>query len=204
MYDPRVDAYIQKAQPFAQPILNHLRELIHRAIPEVTETIKWNFPNFDFKGPLCSFAAFKGHVAFGFWKHSLLKDPQGIIQSHAAQGGGGMGNLGRITSLKDLPDDKTLVSLLKQARELNAQGIKLPPKPKDPSAALLEIPAELQTELDSNPQALANFHAFPPSHRKEYILWISEAKQAATRERRAAQAVEWIAEGKGRNWKYER
>jgi len=125
-----VEAYIRKAKPFAQPILNHPRNLIQQAVPEITETIKWGFPNFDYKGPFCYFASFKTHIAFGLQKYSLLNELQVTIQNNTVQGGEGMGNFGRIATLKDLPDDKTMIPLLKQARELNEKGIKIRPNRK--------------------------------------------------------------------------
>src|SRR5689334_12878262 len=112
MSDPRIDAYIEKAQPFSQPILKKLRQLIHTACPEVTETIKWGMPSFEYKGPMCGFAAFKQHCVFGFWKTKLIDDPKGYMQERSAQGGDAMGNLGRITSVKDLPPDKVLLDFI--------------------------------------------------------------------------------------------
>ncbi len=73
-HDPRIDAYIAKSVPFAQPIMEHCRALIHEACPEVTETIKWGMPSFEYKGILCGFAAFKAHCSFGFWKHAILAE----------------------------------------------------------------------------------------------------------------------------------
>lgn len=125
--DKRVDVYIEKAKPFAQPILKHLRKLIHQSNPEVEETIKWGMPSFDYKGPFCSMASFKEHAVFGFWKTSLLKDPKGILESrHDA-----MGSLGRITSMNDLPNDKVILDFLKQAKKLNDDDVKLQTRQKN-------------------------------------------------------------------------
>src|SRR6185369_7961512 len=104
--DKRVDAYIAKAQPFAKPILEHLRMLIHKGCPEVQETIKWGMPSFDYKGPFFSIASFKEHAVFGFWKAKLLKDPKNYLSDRANEGGEAMGHGGRITKLSDLPPDK--------------------------------------------------------------------------------------------------
>lgn len=197
--DQRIDAYISKAQPFAQPILKHLRQLVHKACPEVTETIKWGMPFFDFKGPLCNMAAFKQHAVFGFWKAKLMKDSS-LMET--AQSEVAMGHLGKITSKKDLPSDKQMIAYIKEAMQLNETGAKMPAKEKKP-ATILETPPELLAALKRDKSARATFDAFPPSHRKEYIQWINEAKTAPTRERRIAQAVELMAEGKHRNWKYE-
>jgi uncharacterized protein YdeI (YjbR/CyaY-like superfamily) len=201
--DKRVDAYIEKAQPFAKPILNHLRKLIHQGNPDVEETIKWGMPSFDYKGPYCSFASFKQHAVFGFWKPKLIKDPKGYLGERANQGGEAMGNLGRITSLKDLPPDKVLIDFIKQAKKLNDDGIKMPAKPKRPAKELV-IPEELSKALERDKKALKVFEAFSPSHKREYAEWIAEAKTEETREKRLLTAMEWIGEGKGRHWRYQK
>lgn len=201
--DPRIDAYITKAAPFAKPILQHLRALIHQACPEVNETIKWSFPHFDYKGVMCSMAAFKQHCAFNFWKAPLLNDPKGFLKERAAQGGEGMGHLGRITSLKDLPPDTVLIDLMEQAKKLNEEGVKLPAKEKKMTVAV-EVPEYFTRALKKNKKAQQVFDKFPPSQRKEYVQWITEAKTEETRNKRMTTAIEWIAGGKGRNWKYEK
>lgn len=201
--DNRIDAYIEKAQPFAQPILKHLRELVHKGNPDVQETIKWGMPSYDYKGPYFSMAAFKEHVAFGFWKASLLDDPQGYLKERANQGGEAMGHFGRITSLEDLPPDEVLIDFVKQAKELNDKGIKLPAKPKKESVEVV-APDYFMEALEKNEAALITFHEFSPSNKKEYILWVTEAKTEKTRIERLATAVEWMSEGKIRHWKYAR
>lgn len=194
--DPRVDAYIEKSADFARPILKHLRKIVHTACPEVEETMKWSFPHFDYKGEMmCSMASFKGHCAFGFWKGSL------VLGEKAA--GGGMGHLGRITSLDDLPPDRTLASYIRKAAKLNDEGVKAI-RTRRPAKPELEVPEDLRRALKKNKKALTAFEAFPPSHKREYVEWIVEAKGDDTRKRRLASAVEWIAEGKSRNWKYAR
>ncbi|MBI4930159.1 MAG: YdeI/OmpD-associated family protein [Bacteroidetes bacterium] len=201
--DKRVDAYIEKAQPFAKPILKHLRKLIHEANPEVKETIKWSFASFDYKGPFCSMASFKQHVAFGFWKYKLIKDPRNYMGVRSNEGGEAMGNMGRITSLKDLPPDKVLIDFIKQAKKLNDEGVKLPPRPKKKQVALV-IPSYLINAIKKNKKSLATFEKFSPSCKKEYVLWVTEAKTEETRNSRMQLAVEWMSEGKKRNWKYEK
>jgi uncharacterized protein YdeI (YjbR/CyaY-like superfamily) len=201
--DKRIDEYIEKAQPFAKPILKHLRKLVHEANPEVEETIKWGFASFDYKGPYCTMASFKEHVVFGFWKSVLLKDPKGYLGLRSNQGGEAMGNLGRITSLKDLPPNKVLIDFIKQAKKLNDEGIKLPAKPKK-AAAELEVPDYFMTALKKNKKAYTTFNEFSNSNKKEYVIWITEAKTEKTRMERLATAVEWMSEGKIRNWKYVR
>lgn len=201
--DPRIDEYIARAQPFAQPIMSKLRALVHQACPEVTETIKWGMPSFDYKGAYFSFAAFKEHCAGGFWKAKLLNDPENYLGVRKNQGGEAMGNMGRITSLKDLPPDEVLLDFLMQAKKLNDDGIKLA-KPKATPKKELPLPQELVFKLNKNKKARDTFENFAPSHRREYILWIEEAKTEATRNKRIETTVEWCAEGKSRNWKYER
>ncbi len=197
--DKRVDLYIANAKPFAQPILNHLRELVHQACPEVEESIKWSFPNFDYKGIFCSIAAFKEHCSFGFWKAAIMKDADKLKDNQQSA----MGHAGKIKSLKDLPSDKILIGWIKEAAKLNEDGIKLPPRKKTEQNDLI-IPDYFIKLLGKNNKALQSFEKFPPSHKKEYVQWITEAKTEETRKRRMDTAIEWIAEGKGRNWKYEK
>ena len=200
--DPRIDAYIAKAAPFAQPILKHLRKLVHEGCPEVEETIKWGFPSFDYKGPFCSIAGFKNHCVFGFWKTKLLDDPKGILSEKVGERT--IGCLGRITDLKDLPSDRIILGFIKQAKKLNDDGVKLPPREKKPEKKELKTPAYFTSALKMNKAAQANFEAFSPSKKKEYIEWLVDAKTEETREKRMVQALQWIAEGKARNWKYMR
>jgi len=197
--DNRVDLYIAKAKPFAQPILNHLRALVHQACPDVEESIKWSFPNFEYKGIFCSMAAFKEHCSFGFWKASLMKDAEKLKDNQQSA----MGHAGKIKSLKDLPSDKIVMGWIKEAAKLNEDGIKLPPRKKTEFKDL-DVPDYFLKAVSKNKKALVIFEKFPPSHKKEYVQWITEAKTEDTRNRRRNTAIEWIAEGKGRNWKYEK
>jgi uncharacterized protein YdeI (YjbR/CyaY-like superfamily) len=199
--DPRIDAYIQGSADFARPILEHLRKLIHKACPGVVETVKWSMPFFEYEGGmLCNISAFKAHCAFGFWKASLLKDPEGILH---IKNKNAMGHLDRITTLKDLPADKALIALIKEAAILNEQGVKKPAPVKKPLKEV-SVPPALTSALKKNKRAGEVFAAFPPSHRREYIQWITEAKTDETRDRRIATTLEWLTEGKSRNWKYEK
>lgn len=196
--DTRVDAYIEKQQDFAKPILSHIRELVHALCPRAEEEIKWGAPFFMYAGaPMCQMAAFKEHAALGFWKAALIDG----IPPNANNGGESAGNFGRLKTVKDLPSRKELAPLIKAAMKLNDEGIVVPKKKVIKKA--LEMPAELNVALAKNRKAKAAFDAFPPSHRREYVEWIAEAKREETRTKRAAQAVEWIAEGKSRNWKYQ-
>jgi uncharacterized protein YdeI (YjbR/CyaY-like superfamily) len=195
--DPRVDAYIAKSADFAQPILTTIRATVHAACPDVVEEMKWSFPHFTYKGMLCSMASFKQHCAFGFWKASL-------VLGGSAKEADAMGQFGRLTKVSDLPPKKTLVSYVKKAMELNDQGIKVEKKAPRRTTVETAPPADLAAALKKNRKANALFNALPPSHKREYIEWITEAKGAETRARRLAQSLEWIAEGKSRNWKYER
>lgn len=201
-YDPRIDAYIEKSAAFAQPILNHLRELIHTHCPDVVETIKWGFPHFDYnKRTQFSMAAFKQHCAFGFWLASIMTDAHGLLQVEERAS---MGSLGRIESLKDLPSDKIMKEYIKQSMKLTDEGVKKPTKPANKEKATeIEVPDYFMAALKKNKKALAVFEKFAPSHRKEYLEWITEAKREETRNKRMAEAIEWMAEGKSRHWKYQ-
>jgi uncharacterized protein YdeI (YjbR/CyaY-like superfamily) len=196
--DKRVDTYIAKSANFARPILHHLRSLVHEACPDVEEIIKWSFPNFSYKGMLCSMASFKQHCAFTFWKGALMKDAGQLIRNNKTA----MGHLGKIGSLKDLPPDKKIISMIKEAMKLNENDIKLPARRKTISNKEIEIPAGLQNELKKNKDASTIFNNFSPTHKREYIEWINEAKTEATIMKRIETTIEWIMEGKSRNWKY--
>jgi len=199
--DPRIDAYIEKKADFAKPVLKHLRQLVHKACPGVEETIKWGMPYFDYKGnALCGMAAFKEHCTFLFWKAKLLKDPEKILQVEQR---GAMGNFDRITSLKDLPSDKILIAYIKEAAKLNEDDVKLPARKKTVIAEL-KMPVDFAAALKKNKKAQTVFQNFTPGKKKEYIEWITEAKTEPTKIKRIETAVEWIAEGRGRNWKYEK
>ena len=193
--DPRIDAYIERAAPFARPILVHVRALVHEACPQVEETIKWGMPTFMHAGGiLCGMAAFRQHASFGFWKHALVVG-EGEPQA-------GMGSYGKLASVKDLPPKRTLQAHIRKAMKLNEDGVKAPARksvPKPPP----ETPEDLAAALEKNGAAKATFDAFPPSCRREYIEWIDDARRGGTRAKRLVQAIEWMAEGKRRNWKYE-
>jgi uncharacterized protein YdeI (YjbR/CyaY-like superfamily) len=195
-----IDTYIAKSADFAKPILNHLRELVHAACPDVEEKTKWGMPHFDYKGEMmCSMAAFKGHAVLGFWKAALMKDP---VLKETAQSEVAMGHLGRITSLKDLPADKKITGWIKEAMQLNDKGIKLPAKTKSTEKKELIAPDYFIKAIAKNKKAAATFDGFSYSHKKEYIEWITEAKTEETRNKGMTQAIEMMAEGKSRNWKY--
>ncbi len=194
--DPRVDAYINNARPFAQPILAHLRKVVHRTIPEIQETMKWSTPHFDYKGMFCGIAAFKEHVAFGFWKAGLMKEHLPGAGLSAA------GQFGKLATIEDLPSDRELARILRIAKRLNDDQVKAPPMRKAGARPALKAPADLLAALARNRKARATFDGFPPGQRREYIAWVIEARQAATRQKRINTAIEWMAEGKIRNWKY--
>jgi uncharacterized protein YdeI (YjbR/CyaY-like superfamily) len=200
--DKAIDAYIAKSAGFAKPILLHIRALVHKACPDVEEKVKWGMPHFDYKaGPLCHMASFKQHAAMGFWKAALMKDPV-LIEN--AKSETAMGHLGKITSLKDMPSDKKIIAWIKEAMVLNDKGIKLSPKSKPADKKELVVPDYFTKALAKNKKAKQVFENFAPSHRKEYLMWITEAKTEETRNKRMETALEWIAQGKGRNWKYEK
>jgi uncharacterized protein YdeI (YjbR/CyaY-like superfamily) len=191
---------LQKSASFAQPILEHIRELVHTACPEVEETVKWSFPHFDYKGLMCSMASFKKHCSFGFWKGSIMQDPKGIL---SVVGKTAMGNFERISSVDDLPADRVMIDYIRQAAKLNENDIKLPAK-KVSGATPVKVPEYFTKILKKNKKAMETFKGLNNSQRKDYVLWITEAKQNVTRERRIAQAIELLNEGKSRNWKYEK
>jgi hypothetical protein len=184
--DPRVDAYIRQAPAFAKPILTHLRAKVHEAVPEVEEAIKWGVPHFDHHGPMCTMAAFKAHCRFAFWSGSAADGARPVAE--------------RIETVADLPSDRALLKLIRQAAALRQGGARLrrSTAPKPP----VKVPSYFLDALRGNRKALTAFEAFSPSHRREYVEWITEAKTEGTRERRLETAVVWIAEGKPRNWKY--
>jgi uncharacterized protein YdeI (YjbR/CyaY-like superfamily) len=189
--DPRIDAYIAKASPFARPILEHVRERVHAVVPDIEEAMKWGSPTYCRQGKiLLGTAAFKAHASVHFWRGQELgfevKD-------------GAMGQFGRLTSVDDLPGDLDI--LIRKAAALSS--VPAPRKPKHPPKPVPDMHPEFASALDSAPKAKAVFDSFAPSHRREYLEWIAEAKQDSTRHKRIATAVEWIAEGKRRNWKYE-
>lgn len=196
--DPRIDAYIARQADFARPILEHARAVVHEACPDVEETMKWSSSSFVHAGGLlCGMAAFKQHASFGFWRHALVVGDD--------QPRNGLGSYGKLTSVADLPPKKQLLAHIRKAMRLNEMGAaspvaQKPTKPKPP----ITVPDDLSAALRGNPKAWAVFDGFPPGQRREYIAWIIEAKRDETRQKRLKQAVEWMAEGKRRNWKYER
>jgi uncharacterized protein YdeI (YjbR/CyaY-like superfamily) len=195
--DPRIDAYIAKSADFSKPILKHLRKVVHAGCPQVEETIKWSMPHFDYKGVICGMAAFKEHCAFGFWKADLILDHDKQAKKN------GMGSFGCIKSLKDLPNDKILVGYVKKAAALNEAGIKAPGRRQPKKRAPIPVPAYFAAALKKNAKARKTFENFSPSHRREYLEWITEAKREETRNERMATSIKWLADGKPRNWKYQ-
>lgn len=202
MTDERIDIYIAKAAEFALPILSHLRKLVHVACPKVEETIKWGMPCFDYNGSImCSMASFKQHCGFSFWRADVMEDPHGVLEK---VGKTSMGSLGKLTDKSDLPSDKILKEYIKEAMKLNEQkATKAAPK-KVVKVVPTDTPEYFLKALKKNKQAMAHFEAFSPSAKKEYIQWLEDAKTDATRDKRMADAVEWISEGKTRHWKYQK
>ena len=194
--DPRIDAYIAKSAAFAKPILIHVRKQVHANCPDATETIKWSMPFFEYKSRIFSnMAAFKAHCAFGFWNGALLKIDSSLDKA--------MGQFGRVTSLADLPGDKEFARIIKAAMKLHDEGAKPPSRVKPAEKKELVVPDYFLAAVKKNKKALATFKAFSTSKQRDYVDWITEAKTDATRDKRLAQAVEWMSEGKSRNWKYQ-
>jgi len=198
--NPKVDAYIERSPEFARMILSHLRALVHRACPEATETIKWGFPNFEYKGILCNMAAFKGHCAFSFWKASLMSDRRKML---SRVGKTSMGQFGHLKDLADLPAASVILAYLKDAMALNEKGAKVPvgkARTKPP----VRVPADFKLALSTSTKARETFDTFSTSHRREYIEWLTSAKTKDTRKKRLATAIQWLEQGKVRDWKYAR
>lgn len=197
--DDRVDSYIAKSADFAKPILNRLRRLVHTGCPDVEETIKWGFPHFMYKGLLCSMASFKYHCAFVLWKASAMSDSRKLLSKNAATA---MGNFGRLKSLADLPSDKTLVGYIKETATLNDEGVKAPSRLKTVGRKPLKVPQYFKQALIKNGKALETFKGFSYTNKKDYVDWVAEAKTKETRNKRLVSSIEWLSEGKTRNWKY--
>lgn len=194
--DERVDAYIERQAEFAKPILTKLRAMVHAACPDCDETLKWSMPSFIYKGSiLAGMAAFKAHATFGFWQAKLVVGETGRERE-------AMGSFGRLTRVEDLPNDATIEALIRKAMTLVDTGEKAP-RPVKQTKPALETPPDLLEALAANEAARATFDGFPPSARRDYLDWLADAKRPETRAKRLAQAVEWMAEGKRRHWKYE-
>lgn len=189
--DPRVDAYIAKAAPFAKPILIEIRERVHAACPACEETMKWSSPSFQYKGMLCGMGAFKEHCMFGFWKAALVV---GGSNPHA--------RFRYLTSVADLPSKKEMTALIRKAMALNDNGVVVERAPREKKKPA-RVPADLVGALQKNKKAKAAFDAFSPSHKREYVEWITEARRDETRQKRIQTAIEWISAGKSRNWRYQ-
>jgi uncharacterized protein YdeI (YjbR/CyaY-like superfamily) len=198
--DPRIDSYIEKSAEFARPLLTRLRKLVHEACPEVEETLKWRTPTFMYRGRiLCGVAAFKEHCTFGFW-HKGMEE---VLEKGGHKGTEAWGSLGRLTSLADLPSDKAIREYVKTAAKLNESDAPARPRPARKPVAPPPVPADLAAALKKNRKAAATFEKFSPSHRRDYVEWITGAKRDETRARRLATTIEWLEDGKSRNWKYE-
>lgn len=199
-YNTKVDEYIELSPDFAKPVLHYLRETIHEVCPDAEEAIKWKFPTFMYKGKiLCSITAFKQYCSLGFWLHQEMKTIK-ELETNAEKSN--MFSLGKITRMEDLPSKILLKKAIKEAMELTDMGVTM--KKAAPSKTEIEVPDYFQAALNTNQKALQVFEKASPSFRKEYINWITDAKTETTRHKRMEQALEWISEGKGRNWKYER
>jgi uncharacterized protein YdeI (YjbR/CyaY-like superfamily) len=204
-YIPQVDHYIAKCQPFAQPILERIRELVHKAVPDVVEEMKWSMPFFVYKGIiLANIAGFKAHCSLGVWKENVLP----LMKQGVERRGTGMGSFGKMTSLKDMPSDKDLKALLKEAVRKIDSGERTKswerPAAKKALRPKPELPDALAAAFKKNKLAAKNFDAMSASSQGDYVDWINEAKRDETRATRVATTVEWVAEGKSRNWKYEK
>jgi len=193
--NPAVTAYIAKSPPFAKPIFERLRRLFHKACPAIEERLKWSCPSFEYKGMVGGFAGFKAHAAFGFWRQDVLPDPEGLFKTRGAFGS-------HLTDVAQLPSDEIILQYIARAIALNEKGApaRFKGKPKPP----LKVPTYFMAAVRKNKKALQTFNDFSPSHKREYVEWVVEAKQEETRNKRLETAVVWMAEGKARHWKYEK
>lgn len=199
-HNPKVDAYLDAAEEFAKPIFVHLRGLLHATCPEVVEEMKWGIPHFDYRGEMMGiFAAYKKHCSFSFWKDSLMADARLKANSDLPAAKRFMGKL---TTIADLPSDNDLIAWIREAMSLNERGVKLPPRQSDGPKKEVGIPDAFAERLAQAPAIRAIFEGKSASFQKEYNVWIGEAKTEATRDKRIDEALAWIAEGKGRFWKY--
>lgn len=198
--NPAVDAYVARAPEFARPILEKIRAAFHAGCPALEEKIKWGVPSFEYKGMLGGMAAFQRHVAFGFWKSRLMKDFEAVVGRAA----GASLMRARVASPADLPPRRVLVAMVKEAKRLNEEGIKEPKLARAKGRIRVTVPADLRNTLARHPKARAFFTGLAPSHRREYVEWITEAKRPETRAKRIVTTLEWLVAGKRRNWKYER
>lgn len=189
--DDRITAYIEKAAPFARPILTYVRALVHETVPGATETIKWGMPFFELNSrPLAMMAAFKEHTGLG------------IFNGMPMATGGGMGQFGKLTSIADLPDADELQSRLVAAAALASAGTPAM-RPRGAPKPMPEMPDDLAVALAAHPAADIAFAGFKPGARREYIEWVTSAKQAITRSKRIDTTVAQAAQGKKLNWRYE-
>lgn len=194
--DPRIDAYIARAAGFAQPILRKVRERVHAALPDAEEDVKWGMPAYLSGGRIIVMTpAFKAHAALNFWRGQELRGDQAKAEA--------MGQFGRLTSADDLPADAELDRLLREAAEL-AKSAPAARKLKHAPKSAPQVHPEFAAALERAPKARSALQAFPPSAQRDYLEWVAEAKQEATRQKRIATAIEWLSEGKRRNWKYEK
>ena len=197
--DKKIDVYIEQSPLFAQKIMKKLRRLVHKAVPETTETIKWGVPSFEYKGMVCGMSAFKQHVHFSFWKVKILEKDNTLNKTI---GKDCILNLKRITKITELPDDKVILLLVKTAAVLNAEGTKRPVKSSQQIQRELDIPDYLLNAIRANKKAFKTFDSLSPGYKREYVEWVDSAKQETTRQKRLTTTVAWLAEGKTRNWKY--
>jgi uncharacterized protein YdeI (YjbR/CyaY-like superfamily) len=195
-----VDAYIAKAPEFARPILEKIRDAFHAGCPGIEERIKWGVPSFEYEGMLGGMAAFKRHVTFGFWKSRLMADPERLFARGPRASAMGV----RVESLADLPAKRVLVAYVKEAKRLNDEGLKAPRLSGTRKPVRGVVPPDLKGALAKSARARATFEKLSPSHRREYVEWLTEAKREETRRKRLETTLAWLAEGKHRNWKYER
>lgn len=200
-YNKKVDEYISKSADFAKPILNHLREIILSTCPDAEEDVKWGTPHYSYKGDyLVMMAGFKNHCSFSLYKAEMMKDK--TIQD-SVKAGKKFGYMDKVKDISELPAKKALVAYIKEVMVLNESGIKKV-LPKSDKPKVFEVPDYFEKALHYNKAAKEVFYSKSDSFRKEYIVWISDAKTDDTRQKRIQESLKWIAEGKGRFWQYKK
>ncbi|MEO9802317.1 MAG: YdeI/OmpD-associated family protein [Reichenbachiella sp.] len=191
----KIDAYLTTVSSEHRPVLELIRKTVNAVDDRIQEDWKWRAPCFSLEGLVCWFVAFKSHVGLNFFKGALIEDiHNAFVESEDEDKGNRMIHFKSIDEVKV----KVIQDYVKQAVLLNEQGIKI----DFPKRKTLETPDYLIEALNKNKKAKDVFESFTDAQRKDYIEWLVEAKREETRNKRMTQAIEWIAEGKTRNWKY--
>lgn len=189
-----ITAYIEKATPEFKEVMIALRSVLNNPNFDIKEDWKWGAPNFNNEGMICWLAHFRNHVGMNFFKGTLIKDKYNLFTHYREEKGNRQLKFSDINQI--IPEQ--IEYYIEEAIKLNQENIKVVKKEIDTS-----LPLDLETELNNNPKAKMFFESLAPSYKRDYIEWIEEAKREATRTKRLATTMEWLSEGKKKNWKYE-